>query len=103
MKDKNTLNETASRIEQIVEKIGLSESDKKDQLLQLLAKLKSEIEILSRSHSEQAESIVGFLGTATHEATRADKSPALQKLSQQALLSSAMSFEASHPRLVETV
>src|SRR5258708_1130673 len=102
-KKPDSLNQTASRIEQIVKKIGGAESEKKDEILGLLSKLKAEIDKLGKTHADHAESIVGFLGAATHEATRPNKSPALQKLSKKGLSSSVGNFEASHTRLVETV
>src|SRR5258708_5521746 len=102
-KKADSLNQTTSRIEQIVKKIGGADSEKKDEILGLLSKLKTEIEKFGKTHADHAESIVGFLGAATHEATRPNKSPALQKLSQEGLSSSVVSFEASHPRLVDTV
>ena len=75
-------------------------AERKTELLGLLAKLESEITNLSKTHSEHAESIAGFIEISTHEATRQNKHPELLKLSVTGLTESVRGFEASHPLLV---
>jgi hypothetical protein len=74
--------------------------EKKTELLSLLSMLESEIDKLSKTHSEHAESITGFIERSTHEATRQKKHPELLKLSLAGLKESVRGFEASHPLLV---
>jgi hypothetical protein len=93
-------------IEEIEARVEASDSIKEDrrrELLALLTTLKDEVAALSRTHNEQAESIVGFTGVSAHEATRTKQDPELLKLSLQGLTSSVEGFEASHPRLVQIV
>lgn len=97
------IKDTIKKIENRVKKIGSITDDNKTQLLNLLSTLKSEIEELSETQSEHAESILGFTEISTHEATRLDKNPQLLKLSIDGLSSSVKGFEASHPSLVGTV
>jgi DNA repair exonuclease SbcCD ATPase subunit len=91
------------RLDKIEERLKQSkkvkESDK-DELLTLLNAVRTEINDLSRTHHEQAESIARFTELSTHEATRSEKSPELFNLSIEGLTSSVQGFEISHPRLV---
>jgi len=91
------------RLDKIEEKLkqsnSIKESDKAE-LLALVTKLRTEIADLSKTHSEQAESIVRFAELSAHEAMRSEKNPDLFKLSLEGLTASVRSFEASHPSLV---
>ncbi len=97
------IKETLLKIETAIQKIHNIDHSDKQQLLELMVSLKSEISGLTQSHADHARSIAGFTEIAAHEATRKTKSPALLKLSLQALNSSAGEFEASHPKLVDTI
>ena len=93
-------------ISEIEAKIGGAESvsaERKAELLKLLGTLKTEVAELSKTHGEQADSIVGFASLSAHEATRAEPNPQLRELSNQGLLSSVDGIEKSHPRLVQIV
>lgn len=93
-------------IEKIGVKIGkinsLSEKDKHD-LLNLLARLKSEMAVFSESMPEQAESITGFMERSANEVIKEEKNPDLIKISLDGLSASVKRFETSHPELVENV
>lgn len=95
------IEETIAKIETALKRIEATRLNKKPELIRLLAALKDEIKQLSRTHDDQARSIVGFTEVAVHEASRRDRAPDLQKLSLAGLSSSVKGFEASHPRLVE--
>lgn len=91
------------RLDKIEAKLRESKTVKeieKTELLILLTTLRTEVTELSRTHKEQAESIVGFAEVSAHEATRKEKSPVLYNLSIEGLNSSVQGFEISHPRLV---
>jgi Domain of unknown function (DUF4404) len=77
--------------------------ERRAELLKLLTTLKSEVAELSKTHSEQAQSIAGFTNLSAHEATRADQQPELLNLSLKGLTSSVEGFESSHPQLVRIV
>ena len=97
------IKDTIEKIENRVKKINSIKDENKTQLLNLLSTLKSEIEDLSETKSEHAESIIGFTEISTHEATRQDKNPQLLELSIDGLSTSVKGFEVSHPSLVGTV
>jgi len=73
------------------------------ELLALLDSLKSEMRQLAAAHGDHAESIAGFAGAATHEATRLERNPDLVKLALEGLSASVKDMEAEYPRLVSIV
>jgi prefoldin subunit 5 len=77
--------------------------ERRAELLGLLTTLKSEVAELSKTHSEQAQSIAGFTNLSAHEATRTEQNPELLNLSLKGLTSSVEGFESSHPQLVRIV
>ena len=77
--------------------------ERKRELIELLARLKTEVGTLAKTHGEQAESIAGFAQLSAHEAMRGEQNPQLRELSVRGLRSSVEGFEKSHPRLVEIV
>jgi hypothetical protein len=97
------IEETIEKIQARLESADAIKDDRRQELLQLLARLKSEVADLSKTHGEQAESIAGFAEVSTHEATRAEQNPQLLQLSLQGLKSSVRELEESHPRLVQLV
>ncbi|MDB6125034.1 MAG: putative cytosolic protein [Pedosphaera sp.] len=97
------IDDTLSKIEARIQSADAINADKRRELQQLLATLKSEVAELSKTRPEQAQSIAGFTEVSTHEATREEKNPDLLKLSLNGLTSSVEEFETSHPRLVQIV
>ncbi len=97
------LQNTIDKIEERLRESKSLNEGNKSELLNLLSTLKVEIANLSKTHSEQAESITGFAQLSTHEATRQEKNPELLKLSIEGLGKSVRGFESSHPRLVNAV
>jgi len=98
-----TIRETIENIEQRIEKADSIKPEDKEELMNLLSTLESEVVSLSKTHPEQAESITGFTRVSTHEATREEKTPQLVKLSVNGLTSSVEGFENSHEELVRIV
>ena len=93
-------------ISEIETKIGSAETvspERRRELLQLLATLKTEVAKLSQTNSEQADSIAGFAQLSAHEATRTHQNPQSLEHSVQGLRSSVDGFEKSHPKLVQIV
>jgi hypothetical protein len=97
------INKTLSKIEKTIQQDATLPDKEKTKLMDLLATLKVEIKELYKIHSEEAESIVGFIERSTHEASRKKKNPILLKLSIDGISESVKEFEMSHPKLVETV
>ena len=77
--------------------------ERKQELLQLLGTLKSEVGTLAKTHDEQASSIANFAQTYAHEATREKQNQESLELSLKGLQSSVDGFEKSHPKLVQIV
>ena len=94
---------TIGKIEDRIRGAETIKDERRQELLQLLGTLKSEVAELSKTHGEQAQSIAGFTEVSAHEATRAERNPELLELSLQGLGSSVSEFEESHPRLVQIV
>ena len=97
------IEDTIGKIEARIQGADAVKEERRQELLQLLGTLKSEVAELSKTHGEQAQSIAGFTDISTHEATRREQNPELLKLSLEGLGSSVQGFEESHPRLVQIV
>lgn len=97
------IEDTLTKLEEKLRTSDSIKEDRKAELLQLLGSLKSEVEALSRTHGEHAESIAAFTELSAHEATRAHQNPRLLELSLAGLSSSVEGFEQTHPRLVQIV
>lgn len=97
------IHETLSQIKKRIEKTESVKEENKKELLDLLAVLQSEIEQLSKTDQDHAESIIRFASASAHEATRKEKNPDLQKMSLDGFQASVHGFEGSHPKLVEIV
>ena len=95
--------ETLAKLEERLRQAASLEEPQRQELLQLLRTLRSEITDLSRTKAEHAASIARFIDVSTHEAIRAEANPRLRELSLDGLRSSVEGFERSHPRLVEAV
>ena len=94
------IKETISRIEECLKTNEGLNSEKRDDLLSLVADLKKEVAALAETHSEDAHSIAAFAETSIREATRAEKNPELLEMSLGAMKLSARRFEISHPTLI---
>lgn len=97
------IEDTIKKIEARIQAADTVNAGRRQELLELLGTLKSEVSNLSTTHGEEAESIAGFTDISTYEATRAAQNPELLKLSLEGLGSSVQGFEQSHPRLVQIV
>jgi phosphoenolpyruvate carboxylase len=78
-------------------------SEKKDELIGLINKLKSELADLPSDNVEKAKSLVNFTESLTHEATREEPNSELTNISLKALELSIKEFEVSHPQLTSTI
>jgi hypothetical protein len=97
------IEDTIGKIEARIQGTEAVDDGRKRELMDLLARLKSEVAELSKTHGDQAQSIAGFTELSAHEATRAEQNPQLLKLSLEGLSSSVSEFEKSHPQLVRIV
>ena len=93
-------------ITEIEAKIGAAEAvdpERRRELLQLLATLKTEVAVLSKSNQEQADSIAEFARVSAHEALRTEQNPQLREISLLGLRSSVEDLEKTHPHLTHLV
>ena len=58
---------------------------------------------LPSTHHEEAQSVAKFMEASAHEATRSEKNPQQAEAALNGLTGSVEAFEASHPKLAETV
>ncbi len=75
------IEDTLAKIEARLKGADSIPEEKRRELQQLLATLKSEVAKLSKTHAEQAQSIAGFTEISAHEATRDPRNPQLLDLS----------------------
>jgi hypothetical protein len=94
---------TLATIEEKIQTTTTINDSNKTELLHLLSTLKEEVEELSKTERERAESITGFAQISAHEATRQEQDQRLLQISLEGLSSSVKEFETSHPALSETV
>ena len=97
------IEETISEIEAKISNAEAVSPERRQELLQLLTTLKTEVAKLSQTNREQADSIAGFAQVSTHEAMRMEQNPQLREISLQGLRSSVEDLEQSHPRLTQIV
>jgi len=97
------IEDTIHRIEARIQGAESLTPERRQELTALLATLKTEIADLSTTDADQARTIAGYADLSTHEATRAQLDPDLLHHSVDGLARSVEGFEASHPRLVQTV
>lgn len=93
------LHETIKRIETEVES-NITNETQKQELLELIAYLKVEIESLKDNHHDDARSIAGFTETGVVEATREYRDEVLLNHALTGMKLSVKRFEVSHPNLI---
>jgi hypothetical protein len=97
------LHETIAKIEAKLQNSKSMSEERKSELLDLLNTLRSEVNELSKTDRDKAQSIAGFAEISAHEATRDQKNPELLDLSLKGFSSSVTEFEKSHPQMVQIV
>jgi hypothetical protein len=97
------LKDTISKIEGRIRTSGAVDETHRAELLNLLGQLRGEIDALSKTHQEQAQSITAFAEVSAQEATRERKNPDTLRHSINGLESSVGEFEKTHPHLVGIV
>ena len=97
------IRDTITKIESKLQQSSAVSPDSRQELLDLLAQLKTEIGALAESDARQAEMIAGHTEFSTREAMSTKKDPEVLQRSLDDLSQSVQGFESSHPRLVEVV
>ncbi len=96
------IRDTIVKIESALRNAGLRE-ETRTELLELLGKLRAEIDGLAKTNAEDAQSVAGFAELSAREAIRRQKNPKLLDVSLKGLSTSVEEFEESHPQLVQVV
>lgn len=97
------IEKTITEIEERLRGLGTLDGTRKQELLELLGKLKAETGTLERTHGQQAKTIADSLSASTRAATSGEKSPESVQNSVEGLRTSVEGFEQSHPKLVHVV
>jgi hypothetical protein len=97
------IEDTISKLENSLRQAQAAKNENKEELLQLLSTLRTEVSELAKTHADEAKSIEGFAAVSTHEATRPEPNPELVEISVRGLSQSVAEFEETHPRLVQIV
>jgi prefoldin subunit 5 len=95
--------EHIEKIKSAVEAADHIPTEKKDEVVAALAKLKPAIAEIAQTHAEDAQSIRRSVEAAAHEAARKDKRPENLNTALDDLKRKVEKFEASHPELFASV
>jgi len=97
------IEKTISEIEARVRGVESVNTTQKQELLDLLGKLKAEVGALEQTHSQKAKTIADSINVSTQAATSGAQNPESVRTSVDGLRSSVEGFEQSHPKLVQIV
>jgi hypothetical protein len=99
----DTIPERIAQIEATLRESANIPEATRQELLDLVARLKSEVTPLVKTHSESVGQITGSADAAVHAAMRREEQPEEAAQAVEGLAASVRDFEASHPRLVQIV
>ena len=97
------IRDTITKIESKLQQSSAVTPESRQELLDLLAELKTEINTLAQSDAEKARTIAGHTELSTREAISSEKNPESLDRSLKDLSASVEGFESSHPQLVAVV
>ncbi|MEK7299086.1 MAG: DUF4404 family protein [Candidatus Margulisiibacteriota bacterium] len=95
----NTLNRLEMRI---ADATGVPK-EKRSELLKLIAKLRTELQAISKHDPENAETIASFAHLTAHEKLKKKTNPKLVQTSESGLEESLVDFRASNPQLAAII
>jgi hypothetical protein len=97
------LQDTLKKLDTFLNKADHLSVEEKQTLITLIEELKTELKGLEGNHNEKTESLMNFLSLSVHELSREDKNAKNISLGMEGLKSSVLSFETSHPGLVNAI
>ena len=97
------IDETIKQINDRIAAYDSLDESRKGELLLLLGELKQEVDQLSDTQTEQAESIADLVSLSAKEATRESKNTELLAVVREGLALPIREFETTHPKLADTV
>lgn len=97
------IDETIDKIEERLRNAQSIPEERKDELLELLRTLRSEVGQIAPTHRDAARTITGHTERLTQEATLDPRNDDQLQESVDELSASVTEFEKSHPQLVQVV
>jgi chromosome segregation ATPase len=97
------IDDTIAKIQQQLQQAAHLSPEKRGELQELIAQLKTEISSLREVDPKRAQTIASFAEASAHQATRPDSEPEATKNAIVELESSVTGFEAAHPQLTAVV
>ena len=97
------IQETIQRIEANLAGNETIPEERKSELIDLVDRLKGEIEHLETTHSEDAGSIASYTESSVREATRTEPDEVMLRHTLDGLSLSVRQFEVSHPTLMDII
>lgn len=97
------IHDRINKIEMAVHNAPTLSGESKQELLGLLSDLKVEIAPLMATHPDDLASLARFADASVHESLRSNRKESLATAARKGLVASVEGFEATHPRLVQTV
>lgn len=97
------IDDTVSKIEERIANMKSVDEARKQELLGLIATLRTEVLSLAETRADDAETIARYAELSAHEVTRAGSNPKLQRITLEGLETSVEGFEAEHPQLASIV
>lgn len=97
------LEETIKRIENIVNNSENLSKERRQQLINLAVDLKKQLNELSETNKEDANSIAGFTSITTYESLKDEQDDDLLNFTNSGLKLAIRKVEATHPQLIKTI
>ena len=97
------IDDTIAKIQQQLRQASNLSPEKRGELQELIAQLKTEISSLRQVDPKRAQTIATFAEASAHEAIRPDSQPETTRNAIEELESSVTDFEAAHPKLTAVV
>jgi hypothetical protein len=99
----DTIPERIAQIEATLRNSANIPDATRQELLDLVARLKTEVTPLVQTHGESVDQIAGSADAAVQAAVRREEQPEEAAQAVEGLAASVRDFEVSHPRLVQIV
>jgi len=97
------IQDTILKINALIEQADRLTSEQRRQLLDLIAQLQRDIQLIETVDHEQAQSVAVLAKLASHEYLRAEQNPELIAMAEKGLALAIEDYEESHPKLYQTL
>ena len=97
------INDILNKMELILKGAKRLPDEKRNTLLALTNTLRQELDLLSRTHKEDADNLAMLTKLDTYQKLRETQNPTVSNHISNGLSSALTEFETSHPKLVEII